>query len=55
MNDIIKKRGLLKTWLLIFFPKLHCRIDGHLLHPENMLCGRCRKKIDLKKDKIDRD
>ena len=55
MNDIIKERGLLKTWLLIMFPKLHCKIDGHLQHPESMACGRCGKKIDIDKDKIDRD
>ncbi len=55
MSDIIKERGLLKTWLLIMCPKLHCKIDGHLQHPENMSCERCGKKIDLKKDKIDRD
>ena len=52
MSDIIKERGIFKTILIILFPKLHCRIDGHLPHPEKNICGRC-DKIIKEGDKID--
>jgi len=54
MRDIVGERGVFKTLLIILFPKLHCKIDGHLPHPENKLCGRCGKLIRLT-DKIDYD
>ena len=45
MNDIVKKRGIIKTLIITLFPKTHCAIDGHLFNPKTKRCGRCNKDI----------